>query len=255
MPGEDVVMSEKSREARLNLAFVKLADTLTADYDVIDMLHTLVEECTSLLNVQAGGLVLADENGDLQVVASTSEAADFVEIMQLNSGTGPCVDCFTTGVAVSVADISKDGAKWPDFQTAMLEQGFASVHATPLRLRGQTLGSMSLFGTSVGQMSPEDAAVAQALSDVATIGILQERSIRETGIVAEQLQRALSSRVLIEQAKGVLSASGQMDVNQAFVALREYARRHNLTLRDVAENVADRSLNILSDAPTKISNN
>jgi GAF domain-containing protein len=244
-------MTEKSREERLNLAFVRVADTLIADYDVIDLLHNLVEECADLLDTQAGGLMLADENGDLQLVASTSEAADFVEIMQLNAGTGPCVDCFITGIAVAVADIEKESKRWPAFAAAMVEQGFRSAYATPMRLRGQTIGSMNLFSTTTGQLNRADAAVAQALADVATIGILQERSIRETGVVAEQLQRALSSRVLIEQAKGVLSATGPMGVDQAFSALRDYARNHNLSLRDVAEGVTNRTLDIIAEDTTK----
>ncbi len=238
-------MTEKTREQRINDAFVTVADTLVDEYDVIDLVHTLVEVCTTLLDVDAGGLLLADENGELQLVASTSERADFVEIMQLAAGMGPCVDCFTSGKAVSVPDIAADGDRWPEFQAAAAQQGFRAVYATPLRLRGKVLGAMNLFSNTVGELNAPDAAVAQALADVATIGILQERNIRETGIVAAQLQRALESRVLIEQAKGVLSAQGDMDVDTAFTTLRTYARSHNLTLRAVAEAVTTRTLDVL----------
>jgi GAF domain-containing protein len=239
-------MSEASRETKLNAAFVKLADTLTADYDVVDLLHTLMEECIELLDTQAGGLMLADSLGTLELVASTNEQADFVEIMQLNAGAGPCIECFSTGTAIAVADIDETAKKWPEFRVAALQQGFHSVYATPLRLRGQIIGTMNLLGTSVGVLSPEDAAVAQALADVATIGILQERIIRESGIVAEQLQRALDSRILIEQAKGVLSETGSLEMGEAFAVLRAYARNNNLSLRSVAEGVTSRSLDILS---------
>lgn len=242
-------MTELTREQRINEAFVTVADTLVADYDVIDLVHTLVEVCTTLLAVDAGGLLLADEHGDLQLVASTSERADFVEIMQLAAGVGPCVDCYTSGKAVAVGDIAADGSRWPEFQAAAAQQKFVAVYATPLRLRGQVLGAMNLFSGSTGVLNPEDAAVAQALADVATIGILQERNIRESGVVAVQLQRALESRVLIEQAKGVLSAMGDMDVDAAFAALRTYARTNNLTLRDVAEGVTTRTLDILTASP------
>ncbi|MEO6827953.1 MAG: GAF and ANTAR domain-containing protein [Microbacteriaceae bacterium] len=238
-------MSEVSRETRINEAFVKLADTLTADYDVIDLLHTLMEECIELLGTQAGGLMLADTLGNLELVASTNEQADFVEIMQLNAGAGPCIECFTAGKAVAVADIDDVGTTWPEFRAAALQRGFRSVHATPLQLRGQIIGTMNLFGTSVGVLSPKDAAVTQALADVATIGILQERMIRESSIVTEQLQRALDSRVLIEQAKGVLSQTGSMEMGEAFSALRAYARNNNLSLRSVAEGVTTRSLDVL----------
>lgn len=238
-------MGEVSREALINSAFVTLADTLIADFDLIDLLHTLVEVCARVLDVQAGGLVLADERGQLELMASTSEKADLVEVMQLNAGSGPCVDCFTSGVAVAVADIQDSGNKWPEFQAAMTSQGFRSVYATPMRLRGEVLGAMNLFGTSPGVLNARDASVAQALSDVATIGILQERGLREKHIVAEQLQHALDSRVLIEQAKGVVSAMGKMDVDQAFAAIRGYARSNNLTLRAVAVGIIDRTLNVL----------
>ncbi|MHA6669679.1 GAF and ANTAR domain-containing protein [Homoserinimonas sp. A447] len=241
-------MSDLSREAKLNAAFVKLADTLIADYDVVDLLHTLVEECTALVGTQAGGLMISDPLGQLQLVASTSEQADFVEIMQLNAGSGPCVDCFATGTAVAVADIDASGTQWPEFRAAALQQGFHSVNATPLRLRGQVIGTMNLFSTSVGELSAPDAAVVQALADVATIGILQERLIRESDIVSEQLQRALDSRILIEQAKGVLSQTGSMEMDDAFRAMRNYARSNNLSLRLVAEGVTDRSIDVLATA-------
>lgn len=237
-------MGETSREQRINAAFVTVADTLIADYDLIDLLHTLVDVCADVLDVDAAGLVLADDDGDLQLLASTSERADLVEIMQLAAGSGPCVDCFRTGVVVDIADIAESGERWPEFKEAALGQGFRAVHATPMRLRGQVLGAMNLFRTKPGNLNPADAGVAQALADVATIGILQERSIRETSIVAEQLQRALESRVVIEQAKGVLAALDGIGMDEAFTRLRSYARDHNLTLRAVAEGVTARSLDV-----------
>ena len=237
-------MNETSREQRLNEAFVKVADTLIDDYDIIDLLDTLVQECTALLDTQAGGLFLVDTNGDLQLMASTSEASDFVEIMQLDSGAGPCVECFTTGKAISISDISAHSDRWPEFAAAALEKGFKSVYATPMRLRGQIIGAMNLFGTASVELNVRDQAVAQALADVATIGILQERSIRETGVAAEQLQGALSSRIIIEQAKGVLAAGGTLSIEEAFATMRQYARGHNLTLRVVAEGITNRTLTL-----------
>ena len=241
-------MATMPREQRINAAFVTLADTLIADYDVIDMLHTLVDVCRSLLDVDAGGLLLADENAELQLVASTSEQVGLVEILQLDAGIGPCVDCYRTGLAVSVSDIEAERGRWPEFSAAAHSQGFRAVHATPLRLRGQVLGAMNLFSSTFGALNAPDAAVAQALADVATISILQERSARETTIVTEQLQRALESRVLIEQAKGVLAAMGMTDVDEAFVALRNHARRNNLSLRFVAEGVVNGTIDVLGDA-------
>lgn len=237
-------MARASRESRLNAAFVTMADTLTADYDVVDLLHSLVTECSAIVGAQAGGLMLADSDGNLQLVASTSESADIVEVMQLAAGAGPCVSCFRSGTVVTVPDIAAAAAQWPAFQDAALHEGFLSVHAVPLRLRGQTIGTMNLFGNAVGSLSRRDASAAQALADVATIGILQERVASHAHLVAEQLQSALDSRVLIEQAKGAVSQANDTSMDESFSLLRRYARNHNLTLRLVSQSIVDRTLDI-----------
>jgi GAF domain-containing protein len=235
-------MNEGTREARLNRAFVMVADSLTANYDVVDLLHTLVTECTAIVGATAGGLMLADPAGRLQLVASTDESAELVEVMQLAAGAGPCLDCFATATAVSVLDIESGAAAWPDFRAAALEQGYRSVHATPMKLRGEVIGTMNLFQASAGPMTARDAAVVQALADVATISVLQQRIATESQVVAEQLQRALDSRVLIEQGKGALSQALGMSMDQAFAALREYSRNNNVPLNEVAAGVTTRSI-------------
>ncbi|MET4581180.1 GAF domain-containing protein [Conyzicola nivalis] len=237
-------MTSQTRERRLTSAFVTLADTLVAGYDVVDLLQTLVDTCAELLDASAAGIMLADGSGELAVVASTSERSMLVETMQLSYGAGPCVECFTTGVAVTVADVADLGDKWPGFKEAALEQGFRSVHGVPLRLRGNVIGTLNLFRPSPGALSEEDMSVAQGLADVATIGILQERAIREADIAKNQLQHALDSRVLIEQAKGVIAYMRDLDMDAAFRTLRDYARSNNLNLRDVAERVVNRSLTL-----------
>jgi GAF domain-containing protein len=237
-------MDGTSREARVSAAFVTLADTLTTNFDVVDLLHTLVEECAGILNVEAGGLMLADAEGHLQLMTSTSESADLVEIMQLGASAGPCIDCFTTGTVVSVPDIQHSGGRWPAFQKAALQQGFHSAHATPMKLRGQIIGTMNLFNTTRGAVSPRDSAIAQALTDVATIGILQERLIREGHLVADQLHSALDTRIIIEQAKGVIAHSLSLEMPNAFTVLRSYARNNNLTIRSVAEQISYRTLTV-----------
>jgi GAF domain-containing protein len=242
MTSEGDAMDATSRETRLNAAFVRVADTLTADYDVVDLLHTLVSECTEIVGAAAGGLMLADASGHLQLVASTDESAELVELMQLAAGAGPCVDCFLTGTAVSVPDIDGSGSHWPAFRSAALQQGFHSVHATPMRLRGEVIGTMNLFQEALEALNERDAAVVQALADVATIGVLQQRIATESHVVAEQLQRALESRVQIEQAKGALAQALGLTMDAAFSALRSYARSHNLTLNGVAAAVTSRSL-------------
>jgi len=235
-------MNEGTREARLNRAFVKVADSLTENYDVVDLLHTLVTECTAIVGATAGGLMLADPAGRLQLVASTDESAELVELMQLAAGAGPCLDCFATATAVSVLDIDTGARAWPDFRAAALDQGFRSVHATPMKLRGEVIGTMNLFQASAGAMTERNAAVVQALADVATIGVLQQRIATESHIVAEQLQRALDSRVLIEQGKGALSQALGLSMDQAFAALRIYSRNNNLPLNEVAAGVTTRTI-------------
>jgi len=235
-------MASETRERRLTAAFVTLADTLVAGYDVVDLLQTLVDTCADLLDASAAGLMLADPAGDLAVVASTSEKSRLVETMQLSSGFGPCVQCFSTGAPVTVSDVAELGDEWPGFREAALEQGFRSVHGVPLRLRGNVIGTLNLFRTTTGALSDEDLSVAQGLADVATIGILQERAIREADIAKNQLQHALDSRVLIEQAKGVIAYMRDVDMDEAFQTLRSYSRNNGLNLRDVAELVVNRSL-------------
>jgi GAF domain-containing protein len=237
-------MTESSREVRLNAAFVTLAETLTSEYDVIELLHTLMGECIGLTDAEAGGLLLANPQGELELVASTSEGAGFVEVMQLNAGEGPCIESHATGEAVSVPDITKTRPEWAEFRDAALAEGYHASYAVPLRVRSEVIGAMGLFSTSAGDLLAEDARIARALADVASIGILQERVLRESAIVAEQLQRALDSRVLIEQAKGVLAALHDLDMDRAFQMLRDHARSNNLNLHAVAQGVIDRTIRI-----------
>lgn len=237
-------MKEASREQRINEAFVTLANTLMDTYDVVDLLSTLVKECVDLLDVQAGGMLLDDGEGNLELVASTSEEATFVEIMTLAVGAGPCVDCFNSGRPVSVSDIEDTGDRWPEFRRAAAESGFRSVHATPMRLRGQVIGAMNLLSTSVGTLDARDEALAQALADVAILGILQERSHRDPHFVTEQLHLVLDSRVMVEQAKGVLAHTQKVEMEEAFDMLRDYARTSGRSLREVAQGVVTRTIDV-----------
>jgi transcriptional regulator with GAF, ATPase, and Fis domain len=228
-----------SREQALAAAFVGLADTLVDDYDVIELLHRLTTDCVRLLPVDAAGLLLSDQRGDLRVVSSSTEQAHLVELFQVEANEGPCLECFRTSRPVAVADLVDSGGRWPRFSARAMREGFRSLHALPLRLRSETIGALNLFCVQPGLLSPDDARIGQALADVATIGILQERALRRREVVAEQLQAALNSRVIIEQAKGVLAERGRLDMGAAFVALRNYARHNNLRLSDVARSVVD----------------
>jgi len=213
-------------------------------YDVVDLLQTLVESCADLLEVDAAGILLADEHGELDVVAATSEASRIVEVMQLGAEAGPCIESYRTGEVVSVSDISQSPDEWSAFRASAGDQGFAAAFSVPLRLRDTTIGALNLLREAVGQLREQDIRTAQALADVATIGILHERTLRETAIVRDQLSNALNSRIIIEQAKGVIAHTHDTSVDHAFDLLRGYARSNRLGLSEVAAQVVARAITI-----------
>jgi GAF domain-containing protein len=227
------------REETLAETFVDLADTLVAEFDVVEFLHGLVERCVELLGVDAVGLMLADPQGHLQVMASTSERTRLLELYQLQAHEGPCLECHRQGRAVVVPEIGDRTARWPRFAPACQETGFSAVHAIPMRCREQCIGALNLFQHTPGQLDPAAVRIAQALADVATIGLLQHRAVRDQSVLIEQLQHALTSRVIIEQAKGVLAERMGLSTEQAFTALRSHARSHNQPLTDLARAVID----------------
>jgi len=237
-------MSESTREGQLVEVFTSLADTLVAGYDVVDLLQTLVDACADLFDVTAAGIILPDRDSAFEVVVSTSEASHLIEVMQLDAEQGPCMECFRTGAVVAVPDIEADVDRWDDFGRVAVEQGFRAVVALPLRLRERVIGTLNLFRDVVGDLNPRDVRAAQALADVATIGVLHERTYRETTVVQQQLQHALDSRVVIEQAKGVLSEVKRISTDDAFVVMRRWARDHNQPLSQVARAVVARDLHL-----------
>lgn len=233
-------MNPPDREHAIGRAFVALADTLVDEYDVIDMLDGLVAHSVTLLAAEAAGLMLADAHRELRVVAASSEAAELMELLQLQDEQGPCLDCYRTGAPVSVPDLRDDIRRWPLFAAKAEHTGpFRSVHAIPLRLRGQTIGALNLFHRTPGPLPSADLDLGQALADVATIGILQERAIHQSEIAQEQLQRALTNRVVIEQAKGVIAQQQGIPMDAAFDRLRRYCRSHNLRLSDISRQIVD----------------
>ena len=233
-----------NREFRVTEAFVSLASALANGFDVVDLLSGLTEDCARLLDVASAGLLLADGAGVLHLLAASSEATRELEVFQLQRDQGPCLDCFHSGAPVSVPDLAEETARWPLFVQRATEAGFASVHAIPMRLRENTLGALNLFGTTVGELKTEDLVLAQALADVASVALVQDKAVADQGVVVEQLQTALISRVVLEQAKGVVAHVGKVDMAEAFRVLRSYARDHNLRLTAVAETVVNRSLRV-----------
>jgi len=223
----------------LSDTFIELADTMVDDFDVIDFLHMLTDRSVQLLAADAAGVVLADPRGELRVAAASSEEAGLLELFQLQNDEGPCLECFRTGLAVTATDLAGLAPRWPRFAEAATRAGFATVEALPMRLRDQVIGAMNLFGADPAQFDSTDLRIGQALADVATIGLLHERNVRRRETVAEQLQGALNSRVVIEQAKGKLAERLSIDMDRAFKMLRDYARNSNQHLTDVARDFVD----------------
>ncbi|MFF4732507.1 ANTAR domain-containing protein [Streptomyces mirabilis] len=221
--------------------FVELADNLVADFDLIDFLRLLTDRCVGMLDASAAGVLLADRDGKLRVMAASDEQVRLLELFQLQNDEGPCLDCFRTGTPVIVPDLTREIVRWPQFVTAAHCSGFGAVQALPMRLRDETVGALNLFRATPGPFDLAATPLAQALADVATISLLQQRSSRRSTVLNEQLRTALNSRVLIEQAKGKLSERQSIDMEQAFTALRGYARSHNRRLSDVARAFIDDS--------------
>ncbi len=242
MDGTDMIGGTVPREVLLARALVELADTLVADFDVVELLTRLADRCVEVLGVGAAGLMLAGPDGELRVMASSSEAMRVLELFELQAKEGPCLDCYRSGQPAMQADLAVPTGRWPRFAAETLAAGFHSVHALPMRLRGTVIGAINLFHVEAGEMRSADVEAAQALADVATIAILQLRASLEAQVLNQQLQHALNSRVVIEQAKGVVAERAGLNMELAFSALRTYARNHNRRLVDVAGSVIDGSL-------------
>ena len=230
------------KQALFTRTLVELADTLVADFDVVELLTRLADRCVEVLDVAAAGLMLVGPDGDLRVMASSSEAMRVLELFELQSKEGPCLDCYRTGRQVMNQDLALVNSRWPRFSDEAITAGFRSVHALPMRLRGTVIGALNLFRAEPGEMRQADIDAAQALADVATIAILQHRATHEAQVVNQQLQHALNSRILLEQAKGMVAEREHVNMEQAFSALRNYARNHNLRLVAVAEAIIGGSL-------------
>lgn len=234
--------TEQPREQAVIRAFLELSNELVDDYDVIEMLTRLTANCAQLLDIASAGLLLADHRGVLHLAAASSELARDLEVLQLQRDEGPCLDCYHTRAVVVATDLRAQAGRWPQFAAAALSAGFVSVHALPMRLRDSTLGALGLFGDQPGRLGEPDLELAQALVHVASIVIVSERAASDRATINGQLQRALSSRVVLEQAKGVLANAGELDMEDAFHVLRQYARDHSRRLTEVARSVVAREL-------------
>jgi GAF domain-containing protein len=225
------------REARLARTLVELSDSLSDNFDVEALLTLLADRCVELIGASAAGIMLVAEDGDVALMASSSDTMRRLELFELECGEGPCIDCLRSGEAIVNQDLRTCTDRWPRIVVACIDAGFHTVHAVPMRLRGTTVGALNLFQSTPEPLGPNDLAAAQAFADVATIAILQHRSADASGILIGELRQALASRIVIEQAKGVLAARADTDVETAFGLMRHYARTHNVRLTDVARQV------------------
>ncbi|HUG07349.1 MAG TPA: GAF and ANTAR domain-containing protein [Acidimicrobiia bacterium] len=234
------------REGRLVRVLVSMADTLVLDFDPIDLFYELVGSCTDLLDVAQAGLLLTDGNGELRVVAASSEATAVVELLELDNQGGPGMEAFRTGRPVRSGDLagSKARHRWTEFGEAARGAGFRAVTAVPMRLRDQVLGALNLFSTEAVDLTDEDLTVAQAMADLATIAILQDRGTIDDRTLISQLRAALETRVVIEQAKGVVAHGAEVTMDEAFRRIRNHARSNNERLRDVTAAIVSGDLTL-----------
>jgi GAF domain-containing protein len=229
-------------EALLVRTLVELADNLVDDFDVVDLLTLLSDRCVEALDVASAGVMLATASGHLQVVASSSDRMRTLELFQLQSDEGPCVDCYRTGTPIVNHELTVTNGRWPRFTPQALRAGFRSTHSLPMRLRGRTIGALNLFRIDGGTLNDADVVAAQALADVATIAILQHRTAVDAQTVNNQLNGALNSRIIIEQAKGIISEATGVDVDDGFQRLRNHARNHNRRLTDLARDITQKAI-------------
>jgi GAF domain-containing protein len=217
---------------------VELADNLVDDFDVVDVLSLLSDRCVQALDVAAAGVMLASPSGALQMVAASSDAMRTLELFQLQADEGPCIEAYRTGEPVVNVNLTAARGRWPNFTARATREGFQSAHSLPMRLRQHTLGALNLLRVDTGPLNENDVAAAQALADIATIALIQHQAATDAQTLNNQLNSALNSRVVIEQAKGKVSQATNADMAQSFRRLRNHARNHNLLLAVLSEHVA-----------------
>lgn len=227
------------RTLRVTTTFIQLADTLTSEYDVSDFLEMLVDRCGEIFEITAAGVLVEAHDGNLQLVAATSEDMEVLERAEIEHGEGPCLEAYREGQQVCAGDLTAEFARWPNVAPLAVDIGYLAAHAFPLRLRADRIGALNLYRDRVGEFGDEDVQLAQAFADMATIGLLQERAVGAADVRSQQLQRALDSRLLIERAKGTLAERAGISTDEAFHRIRDHARSSHERVGAVCERVLD----------------
>jgi GAF domain-containing protein len=240
-PGDSGPHDRRGREAALARAFVRLANTLASDFDIVDFLQGLAADSVEILGAEAAGVMLTDARGGLRLIASSDERMRLLELFELQGAQGPCLDAFSTGLPLQ-ASAASSRIRWPAFAPHASDSGFQMMCAVPLRVRTDVIGAMNLFRATDEPFTDDEMDIAQAMAEMAAIGLIQERALRERSLLTEQLYATLISRVVIEQAKGMLAEYLKMTVDDAFQLLRSYTRDRNRKLSDVARDVVDRKI-------------
>jgi GAF domain-containing protein len=227
------------RERLAVRAFLRLADTLVDEFDIVEFLQGLSADAVEVLGAEAAGVMLADGRGGLRLIASSEERMRLLELFEIQHDQGPCMDAYATGSSVQ-ASAAEGQQRWPAFAPAAAADGFRHMCAVPLQLRGNTIGALNLFRATDDPFTADELEIAQAMARIAAIGLLQRRALDERALLTEQLQAALQSRVVIEQAKGMIAQSLSITVDDAFRTLRKRARDNNLELTELARRVTAR---------------
>lgn len=228
---------EVSGDATSSKTFVPLEATLLADSNMTELLALLAERCVGLLDVDAVGLMLVAPNGGLRVAASSDDHMRAVGLFELQAQEGPCIDAWRDGAAVLDQPLEHNRDRWPAFAPEAEAHGFATVHALPIRLHGEVIGALNLFSRHTRPLPTREVQVAEAMAEIATFVVLQHRTVLHAQMLNGQLKQALSTRIRIEQAKGIVAARLGVDMEQSFGHLRGYARHHNRRLAEVAGDV------------------
>jgi len=239
MPEHSGNQAVEGRERRIAAAFVELADTLADDFDIVGYLCVLTGLCVELLPIKAAGVLLADHSGQLRAMAVSDEASRLLELLEMQNDEGPSLSCFRSGALIANASLDPATTRWPAFAARARSSGYAITHALPLRLRHTVVGVLNLFADTPDPLGRPDLDLVRSMAEAATIGILHQRAFVRGVETTVQLQHALTSRIVIEQAKGVLAERMQIPAEEAFAVLRAHARNHNLRLSTVAQAVAE----------------